>query len=137
MHFLPRRSGHGELGSQDPIENEAILQARKNDMKNLLEFVKNEYPEIEFLATYTWLQNKANYRILFPSDVEMKLVRDKFSGLWGQFMKWDGSASLQTYNQFLEKLKEAKTMEEVFDAIPMKVLGTTIPLEKMYKLYSL
>lgn len=67
----------------------------------------------------------------------MKLVEDNFSDLWVQFMKWDGSASLQIYNQFLEKLKEAKTLEEVFDAIPMKVSVATIQLEKMYKLYSL
>ena len=108
-------------------------------MKRLLRFVKATYPGIECFTSYTWLQNIPNYRALFPPSFLERLVvmRDKFLGLWGQFVKWDGSANQTNYNLFIRRLQQATTLDETIDSIPLKVLGATRPIQEFYDFYEI
>ena len=132
LHFLPTRSAGGDLAS-------SRLAERKEDMKQLLSFVKDAHPGIGYFTSYTWLQNIPNYRALFPATFLNRLVimRDKFQGLWGQFVKSDGTANQANYDLFISRLGQALTFDEVIDAIPLKVLGARGPIREFYQLYGL
>src|SRR3954468_13795281 len=79
------------------------LTERRADMKRLLSFVKTAHPGIAYFTSSTWLQNHPNYRALFPPAFldQLEVRRDQFLGLWGQFVKWDGSANTTTYDRLL------------------------------------
>ena len=132
LHFLPTRKGGSDLAS-------SRLEERREDMKRLLRFVKATHLRIEYFTSYTWLQNISNYRALFPPSFLDRLVvmRDKFLGLWGQFVKWDGSANQANYNVFIRRLQQATTLDETIDSIPLKVLGATRPIQEFYVFYGI
>jgi hypothetical protein len=108
-------------------------------MKRLLRFVKDTHPGIEHFTSYTWLQNVPNYRALFPSTFldGLVILRDKFLGLWGQFVKWDGTANQTNYEVFLSGLHQALTLDKVIDCIPLKVLGARGPIQEFYNYYEI
>ena len=130
LHFLPTRSGGSDLAS-------SRLGERKEDMKRLLSFVNDKHPGINHFTSYTCLQNIPNYRALFPPTFLDRLVvmRDKFLGLWGQFVKWDGTANQTNYEVFISRLHQALTLDEIIDSIPLKVLGASGPIQEFYDFY--
>lgn len=132
LHFLPTRKGGSDLASSRIAE-------RRADMQRLLLFVKDTHPDIRYFTSYTWLQNLPNYRALFPPSFLDRLVvmRDRFLGLWGQFVKWDGTANHTNYTRFLQALQRATTLDEVIDAIPLKVLGAVGPIDEFYAWYAI
>jgi len=130
LHFLPTRSAGSDLASSQ-------LGERREDMKRLLSFVKNKQPDIEYFTSYTWLQNIPNYQTLFPRAFLDRLVvmRDKFLGLWGQFVRWDGTANQTNYDIFISRLEQTYTFDEIIDSIPLKVLGARGPIQEFYDHY--
>lgn len=106
-------------------------------MKMLLGFVKNNHPDIQNITSFTWLQNVPNYRTLFPQSFldRLTIMRDKFLGLWGQFVMWDGTANRTRYDEFVGNLQKATTLDEAIDAIPLPVLGAIGPIQTFYDFY--
>ena len=130
LHFLPTRKGGSDLAS-------SRLSERREDMKRLLRFVRENYPDIQGIRSSTWLQNLPNYRALFPQSFlnRLTLMSNNFLGLWGQFVKWDGTANRERYDRFIGDLQGAKTLDEVIDSIPLKVCGATGPIQEFYDFY--
>jgi hypothetical protein len=130
LHFLPTRSGGSDLAS-------SRLGERRSDMRRLLSFVKDKHPGVGHFTSYTWLQNIPNYRALFPLVFLDRLVviRDQFLGLWGQFVKWDGTANQTNYDTFISGLHQALTLDEIIDSIPLKVLGARGLIQEFYDYY--
>jgi hypothetical protein len=108
-------------------------------MKRLLSFVKTAHPGIAYFTSSTWLQNLPNYRALFPPAFldQLEVRRDQFLGLWGQFVKWDGSANTTTYDRLLSNLQLAQTLDAIIDSIPLKVFGARARIESFYGFYEL
>lgn len=132
LHFLPTRSGASDLAS-------SRLSERRGDMKRPLRFVKTTHPSIAYFTSATWLQNLPNYQALFPPAFlqRREVRRDHFLGLWGQFVKWDGSANTSNYDRLLSNLQQAQTLDAIIDSIPLKVLGARVPIEAFYEFYEL
>jgi hypothetical protein len=132
LHFLPTRNAGSDLASSK-------LPERRKDMKRLLEFVKANHPEIENFTSYTWLQNLPSYQALFPQPflARLTLMTDKFLGLWGQFVRWDGTANQANFETFTHRLQTATTLDEAVDAFPLKVLGAVGPIQEFYDLYAI
>lgn len=132
LHFLPTRKNGSDLSSSKTEE-------RKEDMKALLKWVRTNHPGVRNITSFTWLQNIPNYRVLFPQSFLERLVikKDKFGGLWGQFVKWDGSSNTEVFKQFVQNLDEARTLEEAVDAFPFKVLGAEGSISEFYEMYGI
>jgi hypothetical protein len=132
LHFLPTRARASDLAS-------SRLQERREDIKKLLIFVKATHPGVHYFTSYTWLQNIPTYRALFPPSFLERLVvmRDKFLGVWGQFVKWDGTPNQTNYNEFMGRLQQATTLDDIIDSIPLKVLGATRPIREFYDFYGI
>jgi hypothetical protein len=108
-------------------------------MKRLLEFVKANHPAIQYFTSYTWLQNLPVYRALFPPPflARLAVMRDKFLGLWGQFVRWDGTANQANVAAFTHRLQSAATLDEAIDAFPHQVLGAVGPIQEFYDHYAI
>ena len=108
-------------------------------MKRLLSFVKTTHPGIVYFTSYTWLHNIPNYRALFPPAfvARLEVMRDKFLGVWGQFVKWDGTANTTRYDVLLSNLRRSQMLDEIIDSIPLKVLGAREPIQVFYDFYEL
>lgn len=133
IHFLPERSTISALSSR-------FIEDRKNDFKALLEDVKSNYPEAEFVKSSTWLQNLPNYKKLFPLNFQNDLEdigASSYIGIWGQFQKGDGYGNTERLGEFKKKLSHAKTLEEAIDSFPLKVLEVTGSIEEFYKYYEI
>ena len=130
LHFLPTRKGGSDLAS-------SRLHERREDMKMLLGFVKNNHADIAYITSFTWLQNVPTYRALFPPSFldRLTVMKDKFLGLWGQFVRWDGTANRRNYDAFIRNLHKAKTLDEAIDSISLQVLGAVGPIQEFYEFY--
>lgn len=132
LHFLPTRNGGSDLASWQ-------LDARKADMYNLLLHVKTRYPAITNITSYTWLHHVPTYRALFPPSFVHTLahIPNQFLGLWGQFVRWDGTANDERYALFKRRLSTVTMIDEAIDAIPLNVLGAVRPLQEFYDWYNI
>lgn len=132
LHFLPRRAEGSDLAT-------ASIPARREDFRALLMWTKTHYPDIPSLISSTWLHNIPNYRALFPPCVLEHFVyqEHKFLGVWGQFVRWNGAAHEERYQQFLSDLGYAHTVIEAIRAIPLPVTGAVVPLQAFYTWYGI
>ena len=131
LHFFPRRG---------PVSALASTQApqRRAEFRQLLVDIKQTHPEAETLKSSTWLHNLPNYRNLFPRTFRYAL-RDiggsTYLGVWGQFVRGDGSGNLDRLALFIEHLTNAHTGAEAIDALPLKVLEGVGPITDFYAEY--
>ena len=104
-----------------------------------------EYPPASLVQLWdcllytSWLHNIPNYRALFPPCVLEHFVyqEHKFLGVWGQFVRWNGAAHEERYQQFLSDLGYAHTVIEAIRAIPLPVTGAVVPLQAFYTWYGI
>jgi hypothetical protein len=133
IHFFSKRSSESDLTSEHFLE-------RKDDFKRLLEDIKANHPNTETIKSSTWLQNIPNYKNLFPKQFTDRLVDiggSSYLGVWGQFVKGDGGGNQKRLLEFKNKLTNAKTMSEVMESIPLKVLEAVGPIQDFYEDYNL
>lgn len=141
LHFSPLRDG---LASKNPSLRTSDLSPvyaaeRKKDFSKMIQYIFDN-PEQFKGATHfyssTWLQNLDTYKNFFPRT-KRYLNTSAFYWLWGQFIKWDYTGNSYRLNKFVTQLSQAKTMEQVINAIPYKIYDVKVPLKKMFSYYGL
>ena len=133
MHFFPTRSRVSALSSRS-------VEERRTDFRHLLLDVRATHPEAESVKSSTWLQNLPNYRSLFPSSFQARLKNiggSTYLGIWGQFVKGDGSGNRERLEDFRAKLAQARSVDEAIGAFPFPVLEAVGPIQEFYKDYDL
>ncbi len=133
VHFFTQRSATSALSGR-------YTRQRRADFARLLLDVRQRHPTAAELTSSTWLQNLPNYRQLFPQSFTDRL-RDvgggSYLGVWGQFVKGDGTANLARLAEFRAGLSRAQTIDATIAAIPLKVLEAVGPLQEFYDEYGL
>jgi hypothetical protein len=134
VHFTNHRRG------EKPLSDENLPQ-RREDMKALLEKVRQEHPEAALFMSATWLRSTSRYRNLSPPDIaeqknlmspDMKLTGNS---VWGQFIDASGHTNERVYSQFLDGVKDATSIDELLAAFPYPTLKAVDPIEKYYEFY--
>ncbi|MFN8512730.1 MAG: hypothetical protein U0232_02325 [Thermomicrobiales bacterium] len=133
LHFFPARSATSALARQH-------LPQRRADFAQLLADVRQFHPEAATVKSSTWLQNLPNYRTLFPAAFTARL-RDigggSYLGVWGQFVRADGSDNHARLADFQSRLATARILTEAINALPLKVLEATGPIADFYPEYNI
>jgi hypothetical protein len=131
LHFFPRRGAVSALASTQAPQ-------RRAEFRQLLVDIKQTRPEAETLKSSTWLHNLPNYRNLFPrtfTDTLRDIGGSTYLGVWGQFVRGDGSGNLERLARFIEHLTSAHTVAEAIDALPLNVLEGVGPITDFYEAY--
>jgi hypothetical protein len=116
------------------------FQERRDDFRRLLLDVRAEHPDVERVKSSSWLQNLPNYRNLFPQKFQERLQNiggSTYLGIWGQFVKGDGSGNQERLAQFRAALLQASTLDEAIAAFPFPVLEAIGPIQEFYEEYGL
>jgi hypothetical protein len=133
LHFMPQRQAVSELATER-------FDELREHFKALLQYTKEHHPEVKNFTCSTWVNAIPNFRRLFPQtflDRMQDIGGSSYLGIWGQFVKSDGSGNINRFNQFVQGLSNAKTVEEAVDAFPFKVLEAVGPLDDFYKEYTI
>jgi hypothetical protein len=134
VHFENPVRGENPLASEE-------LPVRAAEFRQLLLDVRTKHPEATTVVSASWIRESSHYRELFPPDLdapENLMDPDMFfagDSLWGQFIDRNGNGNQRVYSQFLQRLKTAKTQEDMLAAFPFKVLRVQDPIEKYYRFY--
>ena len=121
------------------------MPERRKEFLELLSEMLNNHREIikavNYFVSSSWLQNFPNYQSFFPPEFSLEQNRRKlnnsFSGLWGQFTRWNYTCNYDNYNKFVENLSKAKTEEEVINAFPLSVYEIKVPINDMFRHWNL
>ena len=92
------------------------------------------------MKSSTWLQNPPNYRNLFPAAFTARLRGiggGSYLGVWGQFVRADGSANHARLADFQSRLATAHTLAEATAALPLNILEATGPIADFYAEYNI
>lgn len=132
VHFGPKE----KTGS--PFDNP---EKRKQELREMFEYVKNNYPDAQFVAGHSWLYSVERYKNLFPPEytAHMKVEESTSPGYatWGQFVDRNQKTKPKARDTFFKKLESATTEQEVFDAIPLKVLSPQTTIDNFYRYYGI
>ena len=132
IHFGPKE----KTGS--PFDNP---EKRKQELKEMFAYVKNNYPDTQFVAGHSWLYNLEKYRHLFPPEytAHMKVEESTSPGYatWGQFVDRNQKTRPEGRDAFFKKLESATTEQEVFDAVPLKALSPQTTIDNFYRYYGI
>jgi len=116
---------------QQPTRKREVFNAIKNTLK--------ENPEIKTVVTRSWLCNHKGYREVFPPEWTENMKESITPGafrrfdVWGQFLSKEGDTKKEKVEDFLEKIKEAKSLEELLRSFPYLPLETSVPVEVFAK----
>lgn len=133
LHFFPARSATSALARQHHPQ-------RRADFARLLADVRQFHHEAAIVKSSTWLQNLPNYRNLFPAAFTARLQDiggGSYLGVWGQFVRADGSANQARLADFQSRLATAHTLAEAIVALPLTVLEATGPIADFYTEYNI
>ena len=97
----------------------------KKDLYKLVEEVSKQNTEVEKVRCSSWINNIDSFVELFPIEYRESLkVKDSnnFLGIWQQFLNKDGEIKEDLMEDFLKKVNISKSLEQLKDAFPCKVL---------------
>jgi hypothetical protein len=133
MHFFPARGRESALSSRHFLE-------RREDFRHLLLHIRTQHPTAETVKSSTWLHNLPNYRNLFPPSFQAQLQNigaSTYIGIWGQFVRSDGSGNQERLDEFALRLASAQSVAAVIDALPLKVFEAVGPIQTFYAEYDI
>lgn len=134
IHFTNPRRGEKPLSDEN-------MGKRREEFQALLENVREEHPEAALLMSATWLRSTDHYRALSPPDIapakNLMSPDMKFGGnsVWGQFIDASGNVNQRVYDQFMERIDSARTLEDLIDAFPYKTMQAVDPIDKYFDYY--
>lgn len=135
IHFRNNdNSGYGALSRQR-------IDQRRKELKEMLEYVKKNHPEIRQVFGFSWLHNIEAYKRLFPESyyISPKVYSDWFrsAGIWGQFLDGEGNIKEDMVKEFLNKIEKAGSLDELRKCFMYYVLEPSAPIEDFYRFYNL
>ena len=132
VHFGPKEK------TVSPFDN---LEKRKQELREMFEYIKNNYRDAQFVAGNSWLYNLEKYRNLFPLEytAHMKVEEGTSADFntWGQFVDRNQKTKPEARDMLLKKLESATTEQEVFDTVPLKALSPQTTIDNFYRYYGI
>ena len=125
-----------------PLSDENI-EKRRQEFHTLLKNIRTEHPEAALVMSATWLRSTGRYRSLSPPDISdqesLMSPSMNFGGnsVWGQFIDASGNGNKRVYDQFVESVATATSLDMLVGAFPYKALKATDPIDKYYEFYGL
>jgi len=134
LHFLnDRTSKEGPLASSQK-EN------RLRELKDLFEDVKKNHPNAKYVQGGSWLYNLEAYRRLFPKeyfvDIESISPKPQRLVIWGQFINSEWGVKKDMAEEFLSRLKKAKTEKDLENVFELKEMFPKGDIKYFYDFYS-
>jgi len=143
VHFINRQ--RGEKSGLDP----EYLPQRQADLKRMFAHIQNAYPQADEVVGGSWLYALKSYRDSFPPGftIDMKQLVPKGFGhipnsvpnmsfhgnsLWGQFVDRRGNARDLVYREFLGRVDNSKSLDDLVDAFPNKPYQPKAPISIFY-----
>lgn len=123
-----------------PLSDENMVK-RRRDFRAVLEEVRTEHPEAALLMSATWLRSTSRYRSLSPPDIsEQKSLMStemNFGGnsVWGQFIDATGNGNRHIYDQFIQSVAKAVSLDMLVESFPYKTLLAVDPIGTYYEYY--
>lgn len=133
IHYLVQRGEASYLSSEKSDE-------LRQYFKDFLQHAKDHHSDAVYFTSSTWLNNIPNFVKLFPPNFNKKTKNiggSSYLGLWGQFVKSDGTGNTKRLAEFTTNLAEAKNIKEVIRAIPLPVLEAVEPIDDFYQMYKI
>jgi hypothetical protein len=113
------------------------IEKRKQELKTMFEYIKEHYPEAEYVRGDSWLYNLENYKKIFPSEYSANRdpSRTPYLALstWGQFLDRNHKTKPEDFNSFKQRLQAAQTWDEALKSIPLIPLRTGTSIENFYR----
>jgi RimJ/RimL family protein N-acetyltransferase len=117
------------------------LPKREIEFKQMLENIAHDHPEAGLLTSASWIRSTKSYQSLFPpnraSEVSLMAPDMDFEGdsVWGQFIDKYGQTNTRIYDTFIDNLAEVKTIRELIEAFPYKLMRAEDPIALYYAFY--
>lgn len=115
----------------------ANIEKRKQELKTMFEYIKNNHPEAEYVRGDSWLYNLEKYRKIFPPEYSANLELSKTPYLalatWGQFLDRNHKTKPKAFSSFRQRLQAAQTWDEVLKSIPLMPLRAGASIENFYR----
>jgi hypothetical protein len=135
MHFsnIEKESGTSPLSPERKSERLAELTKMFKD-------IKDKYPEAKWVVGESWIKGLKAYQSLFPVQanqapfLEQGEVHLQSGASWGQFM---GRNSKVRANEFARRVAEAKNIDDLKNAFPLKAMRLKAPIELFYNFYGI
>lgn len=133
---------------KDSFTREKINE-RKDDLKRMFTRIKNDMEKDEnyrpkWVTMGSWINNFSVVKKCLPEDfvlTEKTLIPPDLSfkgdSLWGQFINSEGEINEERSGTFLNKVQEAKNLDELVAAFPVKVSYLRGPIEIFFREYGL
>jgi hypothetical protein len=121
-----------------PFDNPEKL---KQELKEMFEYIKKNYPDAQFVAGRSWLYNVEKYKNLFPPEYTAHMKAEEGPSpdfaTWGQFINRNQKTKPEARDTLYKKLESAITEQEVFDAVPLKALSPQTTINNFYRYYGI
>lgn len=113
------------------------IEKRKQELKTMFEYIKENHPEAECVRGDSWLYNVDKYKEIFPSEYCANLEPSDTPYLalstWGQFLDRNHETRPEAFDSFTRRLQAAQTLDEVLKSIPKMPLQASINIENFYR----
>lgn len=123
-----------------PLSDER-LEARKLELHDLFADVHSKHPEAKTVRGHSWAYNLKSYCRLFPEQYIATLTpaENTFDGTrrWGQFLNYKGGLKPNLSEPFLEKLKNAQSMDDLALCFPYQELAAECPIDYFYTFFGI
>lgn len=110
---------------------------RKQELKDMFEYIKEHHPEAEYVRGDSWLYNLEDYKGIFPSEYSARPEPSKTPYLalstWGQFLDRNHETRPEAFDSFKQRLQAAHTEDEVLKSIPKMPLRVSTNIENFYR----
>ena len=127
IHFS-NREGSGVLSR---------MPRRRAELAAMLRDAQSAAPQAERVRGGSWLYHLPGYRALFPPSFLARAVpadpQDEVNrvALWGQFLRGDGTLYRPHADPFIDAIRRANSLEQLFRAFPLTKLNIVGPLNEV------
>ncbi len=127
LHF-----GNAEPDGRSPLAADRS-EARRAELRCLLEHVRRTQPHISRIAGLSWLYNLPAYRRLFPesylASAKIATGRLRNMPLWGQFLDRHGGVRRGPATELLARLARQTGTDDLAACFPLRPLAVEAPIE--------
>ncbi|MEI6887093.1 MAG: hypothetical protein WCK31_02535 [bacterium] len=116
------------------------MPIRLKELKEMFSLIKIEYPDAKEVMSSSWLFNIPKFNKLFPLEFfdNTSIKWDFHSlGIWGQFIDKYGNIKEKWYNEFVEKINKAKSLDDLKEAFSLKCIKCWSEIKFFYDLYGI